>query len=354
MRLHAWRPRFLTSLFALTMLLPAAKALHEQGHEIEWLCGMQVKPLLELYPWIRTIVVDESSLLRGKVPARARVLLSCWRRLKGRHYDLVATCYYDRRYRLLTKVARAERVLTFSSDDRQRRILSGRSHSDEYARILLGWNDDVRARAMAPVRPAVIAPSSLKPDGSKFRIVLVPGGARNLVREDVLRRWPIANFVAVARSLLNSGCEVALSGGVGDSWASEAFQGLPVTDCIGQHTLAETISLFHSSEVVVTPDTGPLHLAGITGASVVGIFGPTSPYSFLPQRAGVVGMWGGEGFACRPCYDGKDYAPCHNNLCIQQVTPQMVVAEVMRLVEERRMHVISGPRIVVPQSSLVR
>ena len=42
-------------------------------------------------------------------------------------------------------------------------------------------------------------------------------------------------------------------------------------------------------------------------------------------------LWGGEGFACRPCYDGRDYAPCPHNGCVEQVTPEMVLGEVERL-----------------------
>ena len=35
---------------------------------------------------------------------------------------------------------------------------------------------------------------------------------------------------------------------------------------------------------------------------------------------GVQMLWGGADLACRPCYDGRDYAPCASNLCIQSIT----------------------------------
>ena len=334
------------------MLLPAAQALRAEGYAIDWRCGGQIAPLLGLYPWITPIVTEEAALLRGGLPTRLQALFGLWRRLAGRRYDLIATLYYDKRYRLLTRTARARQRLWLSSDDRSRRILPGRHHSDEYVRLLLGLKDNVRPEAAAPVRPPVMPISPIARQEGRPRVVLVPGGARNLVREDALRRWPVTSFAAVARELLEQGCEVVLSGGPDDRWAAAAFAGIPVLDCIGQLTLVETMGLFDASDVVVTPDTGPLHLAGITGASVVAIFGPTSPHFFLPRRPGVVALWGGEGFACRPCYDGKNYAPCHENACVQQVMPEMVLSAVRSMLEARQNGVLPAPRVEVPTSTI--
>ena len=334
------------------MLVPAAQALHAQGHTIEWLCGEQIAPLLALYPWITPVVADETVLLRGSAVARLRAVAALWKRFAGRRYDLIATIYYDRRYRLLTRTARAGRRLWLSTEDRNRRILPGRHHSDELARLLLGLKDDVRPIATAPIPPPAMPASPVPRTLAAPRIVLIPAGAKNLVREDALRRWPVESFVAVARELLAQGCDVFLAGGPADGWASAAFAGLPVRDYIGQHTLVETVGLFASSDIVVTPDTGPLHLAGITQASIVAIFGPTSPHFFLPQRPGVVALWGGEGFACRPCYDGKNYAPCRSNACVQGVSPAMVLAAVNDLLLARRAGTLPPPRIVVPPSTI--
>ena len=336
------------------MMVPAAWALREAGHEMEWLCGEQVAPLLALYPWITPIVVKEAELLRGGSWVRLRAVLELWRRLAGRRYDLIATMYYDRRYQLLTRSARAERRLTLTVDDRRRRLLPGRHHSDEFMRLLLELPDDVRPQAAAPIPPPRMPVSPAPRTIGVTRVTLVPGGAHNLVREDALRRWPVNNFVAVARALLERGYEVFLAGGPSDQWASKAFAGLPVTDCIGRYSLVETMGLFHGSDVVVTPDTGPLHLAGVTGAGIVAIFGPTSPHSFLPQRSGVIGLWGGEGFACRPCYDGKEYAPCHDNACVQQVSPAMVMGAVNALLQARRGGSTLERRIEVPMNVLAK
>ena len=344
------------------MAIPAAAAMHAAGYAIDWVAGTTVAPVLQLYPWINVIAVAEAGLLRGSARERLRHIAALWAALRraaaGRGpYDLCATLYYDRRYRWLTLPVQARRRISLSHTDRAMRLLPGRHHTDEYARILSGRADGETPAQLSPlpVSPKALpaCPLPLQPD--RPRVVLVPAGARNLLRDDALRRWPIECYVELAGQLLAAGCEIVLAGGAGDRWASEHFAALATgaplgsfTDRIGACTLLETLALLASAEVTVTHDTGPLHLAGITGTGIVAIFGPTDPRGRLPQRGNCVALWGGEGFACRPCYDGQEYAPCAHNGCIRQVTPGMVATETKRLVEARRKGQELPPRILSP------
>jgi heptosyltransferase II len=334
------------------MTVPAAWALHQQGAAIDWVCGQAVEPLLACYPWIRTIVADDRSLLTGAKFAKAKVLASLWGILAGRRYRLCATLYYDPRYRLVALPVRAERKFSLSMTDRRTKLLPGRHHTDEYARILLGLEDDERTVGLAPVRPEGLPTSPLLRVEGKARVVIAPGGAKNMMRDDVLRRWPIESYADLGRALLARGFEVVLVGGPDDRWVTAFFEGIEITDLIGKLSLVETVALLDESDVMVTHDTGPLHLAGITRVGIVSIFGPTDPWGRLPQRLDTVAIWGGEGFACRPCYDGINYAPCRDNGCVKQVTVTMVMNEVETVIEQRR----SGsrpPRVVTPVSTVV-
>ena len=336
----------------VVMAIPAAHAMYRKGFAIDWVCGVQVLSVLEQYSWIRPIPVDDGALFGGSGRGRLRAMAGVWARLAGRRYELCATLYYDRRYKLLALPVRARRRLTLSHTDRSRRLMPGRHHTDEYLRVLLGNDDGPVEVGLAPVRPERLPASRFPRLEGRERVVLVPGGARNAIRTDGLRRWPVESYVAVARSLLDRAIEVILLGGPDDTWAAEAFQGVDVRNEIGRLTLIETLALMEASDVVVTHDTGPLHLAGVTSAGIVSVFGPTDPWGRLPQRAGAVALWGGEGFACRPCYDGRSYAECANNTCVQQITPEMVVREVEELLRQRRSGPMSGPRVVTPGSTV--
>lgn len=334
------------------MTIPAAYVLHQAGYEIDWACGPAVAPVLECYPWIKTIVVDERALLKGGMVERGSVLLRLWRRIGGIKYDLCATLYYDARYRAVALPVRAKRKVILSRTDRPRMLLAGRHHTDEYARILLGLEDGERPVGLAPVRPERLPRSPLARTVGQSRVVLAPAGARNMMRDDALRRWPAENYVALASMLVSRGIEVILAGGPDDVWIVPMFAELAVNNLIGKLTLPEMLSLLDDSDVMVTHDTGPLHMAGVTAVGIVSIFGPTDPRGRLPQRANTVALWGGEGFACRPCYDGRDYAPCLHNGCVRQVTVEMVVREVEAVLKQKRSGRPMPPRLMTPMSTV--
>jgi heptosyltransferase-2 len=330
------------------MVIPAAHALHLQGYAIDWVCGQVVAPVLACYPWINTIVADDRALLKGGLMERIRAIASLWRQIRSHSYELCATLYYDRRYQLLTLPVRAKRKIVLSRTERATRLTTARHHSDEYARILLGLEDDCRPLSIKPCPPERLPVSPLAARRSTVRIGLIPGGASNMLRQQTLRRWPVTEYKTLAQKLIARGYEVVLLGGPDDAWVRPTFEGLEVVDAIGKLTLPEVIASFNTCDVVISHDTGPLHLAGLSTAGLVGLFGPTDPGNFLPRRDGVRGIWGGEGFACRPCYDGKDFPLCSNNGCMQQIKVDLVLFHIDALLRERESSLVRPVMVVLP------
>jgi heptosyltransferase-2 len=314
-------------------VLPAAYRLYQSGSEIDWLCGKIVAPLLSCYRWINTIVVDDARLLGGKSTRAFWEVLKTWDALAGASYDLCATLQYDRRYRLLTLPVQARRTISLDRDARAFKLVSDRHQSAEFTRILCGLPDEHSTENIAPVPPDVL-PDNPLPRKGKVRIALAPGGARNLLSDDAQRRWPLENYVALARLLIQRGYEVVLTGGPGDQWVETAFTGLALESCIARWSLPQLLAFYKSCDCVVTHDTGPLHLAGLVECGVVGLFGPTAPSKALPRRDGVIALWGGERLPCRPCYDGRTFAPCAWNGCMVSITPERAASAVEALLEK--------------------
>ncbi|MGA2886521.1 MAG: glycosyltransferase family 9 protein [Terracidiphilus sp.] len=311
-------------------VLPAARQLNQSGLEIDWLCGKTVAPLLSCFSWVHPIIVDDA-LLFGKGNASAIwQVLRTWRSLIGSSYDLCAVLQYDRRYRMLTLPVRAHRSIALSRHERVFKLVSERHHSAEFARILCGRRDGHCDENMSPVAPDLLPPNPMEPK-RRVRIALAPGGASNLLRGDAQRRWPLDSYRTLAQILLDKDYEVVLTGGPGDIWVEPRFSDLPVENQIAQWSIPQTLAFYQSCDCVITHDTGPLHLAGLVQCGLVGLFGPTAPSKALPRRKGVIGIWGGERLACRPCYDGHTFASCNWNGCMISITPQRVAATVETL-----------------------
>jgi heptosyltransferase-2 len=311
-------------------VLPAARKLYESGFEIDWLCGKTVAPLLSCYSWVRAIEINDR-LLFGDSKARAiGQIIRAWRKLAGSSYELCAILQYDRRYRILTLPVRARRSIALSRQLRACELVSERHHSAEFTRILCGTPDGYCDENTAPVAPDLLPPNPMEPRG-KVRIALAPGGARNLLRDDALRRWSLDSYRALARILLDRCHEVVLTGGPGDLWVESAFSDLAVENRIARWSIPQTLAFYQSCDCLITHDTGLLHLAGLVQCGLVGLFGPTAPSKALPRRKGVIGLWGGERLACRPCYDGNTFANCRWNGCMICITPQRVADSVETL-----------------------
>ncbi|MGB7591418.1 MAG: glycosyltransferase family 9 protein [Terriglobia bacterium] len=311
----------------VVMALPAVKVLKERtGGEVHWMCGRAVVPLLRQFPFIDHLIeVNDRALLSPSPLARLGEIVRVWRMLAGQRYDTCAVLYYDWRYRLLVLPVRKKQLITLSRSNRARRLLPGRYHGDEYARILLG-EDGLRPDRVTPVRPSGRLLATPLARGIPKRVALVPGGARNALRDDPQRRWPLSYYVELAGALVARSYEVVLAGGPDDAWASQAFAGLPVKDFIGRLDLVESIGLFDTCDLVISHDTGPLHMAALSSAAVLALFGPTFPGERLPSHPELRVLWGGERLACRPCYDGREFAACPDNRCMKEISPSLVLA----------------------------
>ena len=334
------------------MAIPAVRSLYEQEFEIHWVCGRAVQPLLECYSWITLIPVNDREILLGDLVARAKHIASLWAKVGFVGYDLCATLYYDRRFQLLTLPIHARKKIALSRQSRATSLLAGRHHTDEYLRVLLGNQDNCQEQSTMPLRPDRMPDSLWRGKKAPRRIAIVPGGTSNVLRQQVLRRWPMDRYVDLAERLIRRGWEVVLLGGPDDTWVKPHFQHVAVSDCIGRLSLPQVINVCDECDAVVSHDTGPLHLAGLSGACVVGIFGPTDPANFLPRRPSVVGIWGGQGFACRPCYDGRNFAPCQFNGCMHQVTTELVLRELDNLLSDRSIGTSRSWRIVCPDENV--
>jgi ADP-heptose:LPS heptosyltransferase len=89
------------------------------------------------------------------------------------------------------------------------------------------------------------------------------------------RRWPAEKFALVADDLAQAGARVLVTGSRGEAALVQDVLGAmhrPAEDLSGAMDLGGLAGLFSRCAVVVSNDTGPLHLARAVGAATVGVF----------------------------------------------------------------------------------
>lgn len=178
-----------------------------------------------------------------------------------------------------------------------------------------------------PERPAVAAAIRARwPDSERRWLVLQPG-ARWLNK-----RWPVESFAELMRQVAPRLPEIQfaiLGGGEDRALGEQLAAALPERslNLCGELSLPEMVEWIRRSELMVTNDTGPMHVAAALGQPVVAMLGPTEPSRTGPY--GQVAHVLHRRLPCSPCFK----ATCANPdqmACLRQIPPAAVAAEVIR------------------------
>jgi len=148
-----------------------------------------------------------------------------------------------------------------------------------------------------------------------------------------LKRWPAAYFADLIEGVIKRfNLKVILSGGYGDLEYCQNINEQARHQAIiltGETSLGQSLALYHRAEVMVSSDSGPLHLAHSVGANVVGIYGPTRlEYTGPCGRGKMEVLFKDVGCNKTPCY----HLDCNNNICMQSIKTDNVLEAIQKLI----------------------
>jgi len=137
------------------------------------------------------------------------------------------------------------------------------------------------------------------------------------------KRWPIAYFAAIAQRLQQHGYAIWLVGSGKDEPVADEINRLSGGNCInlcGKTDLADAIALLSCAQLVISNDSGLMHLAAALDRPMLALFGSSSP-QFTPPlsaQAQVVKL----DLECSPCF--KRECPLGHFDCMVKLTPDFV------------------------------
>jgi len=155
-------------------------------------------------------------------------------------------------------------------------------------------------------------------------IVLNPGGNWNL------KRWPAENFAKLGDKLAGLfEAQILITGAEKDIELGNTIAGMmkhkPVVTC-GKTTLRQLAAVLKRADLVISNDSGPMHIAVSQGTKTIALFGPTDPK--------VTGPYGGEGYVVIQKPSGKPECEitcynlrCEDNVCMKAITVEDVLKE---------------------------
>jgi len=257
--------------------------------QLTWIIGRTEARLMSLIEGVEFITVDKRAACGG--------LRTLRRALRGRHFDVLLHMQLALRASLAALCVPASVRLGF---DRPR------------ARELqwLFTNARIAARTREHVLdsffgfPAALGLGErllrwdlpLPQEARAYAAGLIPDARPTLVispcSSHPARNWRAERYAAVAEhAARRHGMRVILAGGPSElerdaGAAIQAACATPLVNQIGRDTLPQLLALLARASVLVTPDSGPAHMATMAGTPVVGLYAATNPARSGPYLSG--------------------------------------------------------------------
>ncbi|MFW0079129.1 MAG: lipopolysaccharide heptosyltransferase II [Coxiella endosymbiont of Haemaphysalis qinghaiensis] len=138
------------------------------------------------------------------------------------------------------------------------------------------------------------------------------------------KRWPIAYYAEVAKAKLAEGWQVWLFGSVRDKFIADSIVSLvsgSIKNLAGMTQLSEAIDLLSLASLVVTNDSGLMHISAALQRPLVVLYGSTSP-DFTPPlsaQAKILKL----ALSCSPCF--RRHCLYGHHRCMEELTPNRVL-----------------------------
>ncbi len=326
----------------LLMSMDAIAAVREAvpDADIDLVVGSWNADLAAMLPGpTRVETLDAPWLARGEAGASTSAILRramVWRR---RRYDLVINFEGDIRSNVIVGMTAAARrvgfgmagggpMLTEVVDHDAGRHISENSRRLVSRALKRRENDAAAATQHARLRipcPARARAAALLDGHTRPLVGIHASGGRPI------KQWNPERFAAVAARLQTSlGATIVLTGSPADrecvDTVKAALEPTRVVDVCGSADLPTLAAVLERLDVLVTGDTGPMHVAAAVHTPIVAVFGPSDPIRYAPPAAiaRVVRI----DLPCSPCNRIRrppDRCVGHVPDCLSGITVEQVV-----------------------------
>ncbi len=297
--------------------------------------------ICELIPAIDKVLVLDDSTLFSLVKSIFTVLPKLWEMKVDYYFDLEI---YSNFSSLFTTVSIARNRFGYFSSGKEYRmgIYTHMMFFNVNAPISEVYLQFARLIGCQKIESALWKPSStsfsenltqqlrLSPNQN---IIVINPNASDLRIE---RRWPASKFSELISTILTQYPEykIVLIGNRAEaeyvnSIANGFQNNSSVINSSGKLSLTELICLIANSKLMVTNDTGPMHLGFACRIKVVALFGPCSPVQYGGSENSI-SLY--KNVYCSPCVHEFLVPPCKgNNVCMQGIQSKEVILAIEQI-----------------------
>jgi len=303
---------------------------HFPDAEIHFLTKKQFSPLLEYNPFIDTIISFDSE---------NESMLLLITRLQKEHYTHIIDLHDKLRSALIKRFVRGKVITYKKKHNYRKKMLKDHdlkpifSTVDLYASVLEDFDlslDERKLELFLPDNEHDIATSFLPAD--KTRIVTISPGASWHTKQ-----YPAEYYKKIIRHLLDHyDVRIVLIGTEQEKNLTTELAALSenkILDLGGRTSLIESAVIIKHSDLFISGDCGPMHIAAAFGIPQIAIFGPTHPkLGFSPINTNAVIIQ--KDLPCRPCsLHGKGKCPKAHFKCMMDIKPEEIFEKIVDIIK---------------------
>ncbi|MGA1842134.1 MAG: glycosyltransferase family 9 protein [bacterium] len=152
----------------------------------------------------------------------------------------------------------------------------------------------------------------------------------NMGASHSVNRWPADYFYKLSSILIAAGFRIILIGGEEDRMLVNQYLSNGPSECldlVGKLSIRKTAAILSQCDLLVSGDTGPLHIATSVGTKVIGLFGAADPARTGPIGYGNIVIQ--PNLPCVPCRKRR----CKNTkrLCMEVIKPEEVASKIFEI-----------------------
>lgn len=145
------------------------------------------------------------------------------------------------------------------------------------------------------------------------------------------KRWPEKYFVEIADRFAAMGKNILFVGGPSDNErVGRIIDKIENKDAVynlsGKTSLLELAAVLKKAELMISGDTGPVHVAAAVGTNTLTIFGPSAEKLYAPRGKGENILLKNDSLDCRPC--GEHECPLEHFKCMWELKPELLIEKI--------------------------
>ena len=329
---------------ATPLLLSLRKSFPDA--EITFLTSAGNHVLLSSIPAINNILTIDDKKISSVIGDTIKVLIDLWKRKADFYIDLETYSYYSTVVATLSCAVnrfgfyRLERNIRMGVYTHMMFYNTRAAISESYLQMarLIGCDQLHNELYHFEIDPSAKASLQSKlPKLTASSYIVINPNASDLRLE---RRWPAAKYVQLFEELNASliGYQFVLIGGkeeveyvkqIENAISAEAK--INILNTSGQLSLPELFALINSATLVITNDTGPMHISFSLERPTIALFGPASPNQY-GQSKHVFGIY--KNVYCSPCVHDFITPPCFgDNQCMKQISVKEVATLTQKVIQ---------------------